>query len=63
MVFRRKEPPFIRSKLVHIPFSDSLLDHSQDFKDILTSLDIYPGIRTIKDTRLIASKAIGMDIL
>ncbi|KAJ6918602.1 hypothetical protein NC651_012759 [Populus alba x Populus x berolinensis] len=60
MLVRRREPPFIRSKLVHIPFSDSLLDHSQDFKDILTSLDIPESEQS--NTRLIASKAIGMDI-
>jgi hypothetical protein len=59
-VFRRAREPIIIRKLARIPVSDSLFDHIQDFKDILTEMDI-PKIEQSKILDKIASKANGMD--
>ncbi|KAJ6991116.1 hypothetical protein NC653_019356 [Populus alba x Populus x berolinensis] len=59
-VFRRAREPIIIRKLARIPVGDSLFDHIQDFKDILTEMDI-PEIEQSKILYKIASKANGMD--
>ncbi|CAK7354912.1 unnamed protein product [Dovyalis caffra] len=60
MEFRRAREPLIIRKLAQIPVGDSLLDHIQDFKDILTGVDI-PEVEQSKIGDEIAAKALDMD--
>ncbi|CAK7354918.1 unnamed protein product [Dovyalis caffra] len=60
MEFRRAIEPLIIKKLAQIPFGDSLLDHIQDFKDILTGVDI-PEIEQSKIIDEIAAKALDIN--
>ncbi|KAJ6419308.1 hypothetical protein OIU84_029419 [Salix udensis] len=59
-VFRRAGEPLIARKLARIPVSDPLFDHIQDFKDILTEMDI-PEVEQSKILDKISSKAHGVD--